>query len=327
MNDASRQKLLAFNRELAALSATGLPLDLGMEGSEESLPGRLEEFSSLVSLRVGRGQSLEQAIADEPKLPPQYRAALSTWLSCDDSSVALDQVTRPAMARQQLGFSVGQSMVYPLVVLTLTYFAFLYLCSITAPKIEAMYAQLSQSPSSSLAVLVAGRNLIPIWGPLLPLLLVLTLVWWRWNSKRVSWTWMPFGSRYLDAMRNADDAQQLARLTESGLSIQESLILVRPFAGEANVASSPKDATVRSLPSLLRWAVSSDLGGEPAPRILRFVADTYRQNARRQATIWRVVTPAICGVLLGGTFVFGYALSLFLPVVQLLKDVSLPGGV
>jgi hypothetical protein len=72
--------------------------------------------------------------------------------------------------------------------------------------------------------------------------------------------------------------------------------------------------------------VSGDLGGEAAPRILHLIAQTYRSHAQRQSAIWRIATPSICGVLLGGTFVLGYCLSLFLPMVQLLKDVSLPTG-
>jgi hypothetical protein len=199
----------------------------------------------------------------------------------------------------------------------------LYLCSVTAPKIEAVYAQLSHAPSNSLTMLIAGRDLIPIWGPLVPLLLVLTLIWWRRNSKRASWNWLPGSSRLVDAMQNADLAQQLARLTESGLSLEESLKLVGPLPGEANPNGTQ---STQSLPSLLRWALSGDLGGEATPRILLLIAQTYRSHARRQSAIWRIAAPSICGILLGGTFVLGYCLSLFLPMVQLLKDISLATG-
>ena len=73
--------------------------------------------------------------------------------------------------------------------------------------------------------------------------------------------------------------------------------------------------------------MTDDVGDEPLPRVLRFVEHTYRQSAQRQQTIWELVVPTICGVLLGGAFVLGYGLSLFLPVIQMLKDVSMPGGV
>ncbi len=112
------------------------------------------------------------------------------------------------------------------------------------------------------------------------------------------------------------------------MSLQESVALAGPLRGIAAPGGWRQAARMPlgSLPSLLRWAVSGDLGGEPMPKALRFVAQTYRQKAHRQEAIWRFVAPTICGVLLGGTFVLGYSLSLFLPVVQLLKDISLPGG-
>jgi type II secretory pathway component PulF len=165
---------------------------------------------------------------------------------------------------------------------------------------------------------------MPIWAPLLPLLLIVAVIGWRLRVSGLSW--LPGSSRYLDAVRSANMAQQLARLMESGMSLQESVALAGPLQGAAAADGKGSDDAWESWPALLRWAVSGDLGGEPMPKALRFVAQTYRQKARRQEAIWRFVAPTICGVLLGGMFVLGYSLSLFLPVVQLLKDISLPGG-
>jgi type II secretory pathway component PulF len=324
MSDVTLQRVLAFNRELLALTATGLPLDLGFVPSDTTRE-KLERINAALSTRVQRGQGIEQAINEESELTPQYLAAVVTWLRCDDPTVALDGLAKPAVARRQLGLSLGQSMLYPLIVLTLTYFGFLYLCGVTAPKIAAIYQQIALAPSDSLAFLAASRQLMPIWAPLPPLLLIIAVIGWRLRVSGLSW--LPGSSRYLDSIRNANLAQQLARLMESGMSLQESVALAGPLRGIA----APADGTgsedvLESLPSLLRWAVSADLGGEPIPKALRFVAQTYRQKAHRQEAIWRFVAPTICGVLIGGTFVFGYALSLFLPVVQLLEDISLPGG-
>lgn len=323
MNDDSLTQIKTFHRELCALSATGMPLDLGMNLSPSSLSTRLEQIGSDLAARLRRGQSADQAISEQPDLPGQYRAALSIWLRCDDPTVALDRVTTVAVARRQLGMSLGQSMVYPLIVLIVSYFAFLFLCNVTAPKIEAIYAQLSHTPSESLAFLISSRQLMPFWGPLLPLLLVLLLIGWRRSSKQASWTWLPGGSRYVHAIENANLASQLARLTESGLSLEESLKLVEPLPGQGQANGAP---SASSLPSLLQWALHGDLDNEAMPRVLRLIAQTYRNQAQRQSAIWRIVTPSVCGVLLGGTFVLGYCLSFFLPLVQLLKDISLPTG-
>ncbi len=49
-----------------------------------------------------------------------------------------------------------------------------------------------------------------------------------------------------------------------------------------------------------------------------------RTRAVMIATTWRHGVPLFFGVVLGGALVFGYALSLFLPLVQLIQDLSLP---
>ncbi len=162
MSDPSLERVLAFNRELSALSATGLPMDIGIGRANETIDGRLEKINTVLATRIGRGQTIEQAIAEEPALPPRYRTALWTWLSCDDPTIALDGIATPAEAQQQFRRSLGRTMLYPLIVLSVAYFAFLYLCSVTVPKIQAIYDVRSQAPSDSLSLLIGSRNLMPI---------------------------------------------------------------------------------------------------------------------------------------------------------------------
>jgi type II secretory pathway component PulF len=337
MSDVSLQQASALNQELCSLSSIGLPLDVGVEGQGQEVVDKLQKFESLLATRVQRGSTVDQAIADEPQLPSKYRAALLAWLRCEDPTLVLDAISKPAEARQQFRRNIGHTLVYPLIVLSLAYFGFIYLCQVTVPGIEALYRQLWREPSDSLSMLMTSRALMPIWVPLVPLLLVLVLLWWRSRSSQLSWSWVPGNKRYFTALQNADLAEQLAMLVDSRYSIDRSLELVGLLRGTAPVATrdqpagtgraqSPAINPKASMPSLLRWALSGDLGGEPLPRVLHFVAQTYRQTAQRQQTIWRVAVPAICGVLLGGAFVLGYALTLFVPVVQLLKDVALPGG-
>jgi hypothetical protein len=179
---------------------------------------------------------------------------------------------------------------------------------------------------------------MPVWGIVIPLVVILAVIGWRSRSARMSWSWMPGSGPYFRAVRSATIARQLATLLESGCSLDQSLALLGlSTAGDAATAGAAGGDSTASgeagdhrvpsnFPPLLQWALSGDLGGERPADVLRFVADTYRQTAQRQAKIWRYVAPSICGVVLGGCVVLGYGLSLFLPLVQLLKDVALPGG-
>ena len=49
-------------------------------------------------------------------------------------------------------------------------------------------------------------------------------------------------------------------------------------------------------------------------------------RTRRRASILRVAIPAVLGVLIGGVLVFGYGLSFFMPMIELLKEISAPEG-
>ena len=105
---------------------------------------------------------------------------------------------------------------------------------------------------------------MPVWGTLLPLLIVLLMVWWRLRAKRSSWNWVPGSSRYFRAMRHANLANQLATLLESGCSLDQSLELVGGVTGRPG--QQDDHPVTDSFPPLLRWAVRGDLGGElPIP--------------------------------------------------------------
>ncbi len=350
MSDVSLQRISDFNHDLAALASIGCPIDLGPIG-HQTVAETLAEINSVLKARVQRGRSIEQAIAESPELPASYRSALMTCLRCDDHTIALDAVTTHAVAKRHLGRDLSQAFVYPLILLTLAYFGFLYLCQITVPKIGGIYSQLSIAPSESLSLLTSGRELIPIWGPLVPVLMVLAIAWWHWRGSRHDWAWLPGSNKYYSSKRNAECARQMSRLVAGGMSTHESLLLamplIDPHSKHNNIASDgePSDgapsegaaaaaenepqvasSSVAHFPPLLRWAICGDLGGEPRARALQMVADTYRKSAARQATIWRVAVPSVCGVLLGGVLVLAYCLSVFYPVVALLKDITLPGG-
>lgn len=311
-------RIAEFNQDLIAIESTGLPIDLGDLGGQ-SIGELLTQIEQAMRVQLERGATLQQAIA-ETKMPENYRAGLWACMKCDDPSVALDCVTASAFAQQRLGRNLGNGLVYPLIVLVLSYFGFLFACNFLAPKIEAIYEQVDLVPSSSLSVLTVGRQLMPIWGPAFPVLLVVFLLWCRVRGSDWTWAWLPGSKKYFSATRKADFAQQVSRLMSGGMSEEESVSLALPILGQVDQAQPGQ------LPPLLRWAMHGDLGGEPRSRVLNMVANTYRKTAERQGKIWRVVVPAICGVLLGGVFVYAYGLSLFYPVITLLQDLSIPGG-
>lgn len=334
MSDLSPRRVLAFNKELAALSAAGLRMDLG--SPTETVDQVLERANTNFALRTSLGQSAVDALADDDQLPLVYRQAMQAGLLTDSPAVVLDGVSCQLAARDELRRTLGYSFVQPLVLLTLAYLGILFLCLHFSPRLEGIYDQMRQAPSASLSALRAARIWMPVWAPLAPVLLVGTIFLWRRGGGKLR-PWIPFAGRYTTALQHASFANQLATLLEHDVPLAEGLRLASGVTGDPALieASSAlalaaergeklpaENPLLQTLPPLLRWAFTGELDDQPLPEILRFAADTYLQSAERQAAICRIALPALIGALLGGTVVFVYALCVFGPYIQLLRDLS-----
>jgi len=335
--------VLALNNHLAALAAVGVPVALGNGRSGEDCAATLEKINATIALRMSRGLSLDEALAGDDDLPAIYRHALQAGLRGEHFTPVLEGVNRQARAGAQFQSMLGQALVHPLIVFSLAYFGFIYLCLVVGPTIGGMYTQMGHPPSDSASLLLVGREWMPYWVPLVPLAIVLGAVfWWNRGDSRSAtinrWKWLPGARNYLAATKHAAFAEQLAHLTRMGVPLPEALRTASPITGDpalVDAATVIADARERGetlsadhpelgpLPPMLRWSLIGELGEEPLPEVLQFVAENYYETAESRASVLRVVVPAVLGALLGGTVVFLYALSLFLPLIQLLIDTSL----
>jgi type II secretory pathway component PulF len=225
----------------------------------------------------------------------------------------------PATSRRRFVSRIGNALVYPLIIATLAYFGFLYLCQVTIPSIQSIYLQLNKSMPPLLAFLTDVKHWIPVWSVLVPVLLILSIVWWRRRGAKQEWSWLPGSHRYYHAIDHAHMADQLAGMLESGCTLGESLTAITSTS--VSTDPHPQEAKTTDLfPPLLRWAIVH----EPSAEGFRSVARTYRQLADQRERVWRFLVPTLVGLAVGGLIVLVYGLSLFLPMIQLLEDVAIP---
>jgi hypothetical protein len=160
--------------------------------------------------------------------------------------------------------------------------------------------------------LILAREWLPLWGVLLPLTVVLAV--WVWKSKSAAWSyqWLPGRKRFVESIKKANYAENVARLLDTNHSLSESLQLVGPLESKSE------------LPSMLRWAFTAEVEDSWRVNLLRFAARTYRDTAKCEVTRWRNWLPVIVGTLVGGSIVLGYGLSLFTPMVELLQTLTNP---
>ncbi len=335
MNEVTLEEILALNEELAALDEAGVPIELG--DPAQTTQEALAKINARLALRTSLGQPLQGALTEEVELPPMYQHALLAGLESNQLPLALDGVSRQPIAWDDLRRTLGQALLQPLVILALAYCGFIFLCLRYAPTLESIYDQLRVAPSWSLQLLLWGREWMLVWVPLVPLLVVAGIYLWRRPTVPHK-PWLPGSQRYFATVMRSVFAEQVASLLEAGVPLPHSLRLAGKSSGDSELTAASEtlahaqennqplsavdEVRLNAFPPLLRWALTGDLGGEPLPQILRFIAETYRQSTQRQASAWHFALPALIGALVGGLIVLVYCLSLFGPYVQLLYDLA-----
>ncbi len=318
--------VVEFHEQISRLSAAGLPFDLGFHatGSPSNLPtlkAAMQRVEAALRLRVELHQPLPQAIAEATELTFRHRTALLAWINSGQPAMVLDSLTAGAQSRVQLDQRMGVSLIQPLVLFVLTLAAFGLLCTVTAPRLEAIYLQLWKQPTGLLVWLLAIRDALPIWLAVVAVMLLLSCIWWSRRAAGSKWRWLPGGKQYLDALRYAAFADQVAQLVERGVPVEQSLVLA-----DADLAALLKSDAVHA-PPLLNWALTNETGDEPLQNVFRFAANSYRQAAEQRSLGVRLVLPALLLSLVGGALVFAFGLSLFVPMTDLLKNIAIQGGV
>ena len=316
--------IVAFNDQLRRLSAAGIPLDLGLSDSanitdHRSLLQWIDKAENALRIRLELKQPRWAAIDQATELTQRYRTALKTWLETNDV-IAFESFIQPAQYQVRLQHQVGISLLPPLLVAVVAFAAFVILCSITVPQWEAVYAQLWKQPTGVLVFLQQARITMPIWSIAIPMgIFILCFVWHRQSTTR-NWRWLPGGASYYAAQRHAGIADRLASLLERNVPLATALQIADPdFASDFR--SNPSGA-----PPLIRWALTGDLGDEPMPKVLRFVARSYREIAAQFAGGLRIAVPTGLVVIASGLLVFLFGICLFMPLTEILKTISLSGG-
>lgn len=328
--DLTLADVTAFNEQLLILERAGLQFDPGCGDRSAPLATRLNEISAKLAIRVGHGQSLADALSAPNQVSPEYRLALETWCHTDDATEALQVLQELAEQRHEIEAVVSYSLLQPLIIFTLVYAAFILLSMLTAPRLEAIHAQLDQPPSTSLRMLITARQWLPLWGPVVPLVVAAAIFWWRSRASNFEFKWLPGRNQLHSSLFNANYAENVAKLLESDKSLAQALTLVGPLPPPAHTSSKP--------PRLLHWALNGELirpaklSGSVATAdrslshdraaVLRFAAHVYRAAAERQSHNRRHWLPLVVGTGVSGLLVLAYGLSLFAPVVALLEKLT-----
>ncbi len=360
MQKISAEELIEFNHDLIEFSNADIVISSGQSHQsagknqavqkQRSFREDLEKLNDALKLADRPDQDVANIVFEFPQLGSNYQRAALAYLLTGSTRIALDQLASSARSRAPVTNRLSSALIYPTVLLILTYIGFLITCTTAGPSILMLYDQVSETPPSGVLFLQRSRELIMVWGTLIPLAIAGFWYWWRRRGTRMNWNWIPGNQNYYQTLRNAQATRQLSDLLKHGCDRNSAIALSNPdfeltkewltaafqshgqATSKSNRIASSKVNSPDWLPPLMRWAVESESANSDQPHnALDFVSHTYEKTAGRQIRSWHSLVPSIAGLLIGGLLVLAYGFSLFNPVIQMLYDLASPltgmGGV
>jgi hypothetical protein len=326
-------ELAALHSQLVAVSKAGIAIELEDGMDSKPIAERLEVIYSKVAVRIANGESIDQILADDTRLPNRYRTALNLWLRCDSSPQALEAMCNDTRGNQVFSRVANQSWLSTGIVAVLVYCGLIYLLMTLIPKEEAMYLQAGTVPGVGLSVLLWLKRTLFIWVIAVPVIGACMAIGIRrlWNRSQLSKH--PLGARFIDASRRAISADNISELAERGFSIDQasqwgtldSGVLKRKTIDKPNAVATGSSDDGR----LMSWAIAQCRVGQSNERNLskrtvplRFVAKVDRYMAVHRGLRTRRILPVVAGTIVGGLLVFGYAIGLFYPLIELLVSIT-----
>jgi type II secretory pathway component PulF len=341
----SLDDLIALNDEILALARAGVPLERGLAGLAGDLSGRLARITSRLAERVGRGESLPAAMAQDPQVfPPVYRALVEAGLRAGRLAPVLEGLAASARKLRDVRQTVRLAMLYPVGVALLACGLLVFMLWMVLPKLGLLY---DHHPPARLRMLEALGQSAGVWAPCVPVVIGLILaVWWYYSNRTLVLQaprggqllgWMPGVRSVVSASQAAAMSEILALLLEQGVPLGESILLAADTVGDRDTrrAAQALAVAVRSgglptadlrgaggLAPLVRWLIIGGQNERMLIPLVRHTAEVYRGRMLRKADWLRFYLPALLTAGIGGTATLLYGLALFVPLTDMLRDLA-----
>lgn len=342
------EQLIGLNDEIAAILRSKLPLARDVSFLTRNPDSKLSKISNVIASKVGRGETLVSAISsDDDQIPESYRHMIEIGLKADHLPLAIESLATQGRTMANVRDRFRLALVYPSFVCAMAYslviFVILHLSAKLQDSADAM--QLEQSPL--LQSIARARDSAHLWVWIPPLVLIIVWLWLRASSTRNNTfggfarlvRMMPSGCRTAELSQHASLAELIAALLENGVSVEEAVVLAANAIGDEPIRASarhladsmrdkaggidpPEDPV--GIPPLIRWILVTPSDPSSAADSLRVVASNYRYQADEVIEKAGLFYPIIVTVAVAGTVTLAYALLTFVPLIQLITQLTVP---
>jgi general secretion pathway protein F len=340
--------LIALNEEIAALARAGLPLDQGLASlSRDMGRGRLRRVTAGLAADLRAGQTLPEALRRQgDRVPPFYAGLLEAGVRSGRVAEVLATLTEYARTVGNVRATIVDAAVYPAVVLVIAVVILVVVVGYLMPQYGEIYREFNMRlPAVTEAVFaVCRRPRALLLAPVLAVLGVLLLTRAALGGTergRCAWARavyvLPVVGALIRSARLAAFTDLLAILVDYGLPLPRAFELAGAASSDPLLVAGAREAR-RDLeaglplgpalrhrllvPELIAWmTVVGEQRGDLGQTLHR-VAEVYRRQVERRATLLRNVLPPFLIIGTAGVLVCLFVFALILPMIRLLEALS-----
>src|SRR6202167_97350 len=154
--------LALLTRQLATLLRSGLPLEETLQAvAEQTEKPRVQRIILGVRSKVVEGHPLADGLRDFPQAFPEiYRATVSAGEQSGKLDSVLERLSDYTESRQVMGQQVSNALVYPIVLMVLSFAIVSFLLAYVVPQVVAVFESGHQELPIATRILIGMSDLI-----------------------------------------------------------------------------------------------------------------------------------------------------------------------
>jgi general secretion pathway protein F len=333
--------LALITRQLATLVRAGLPLDEALFAvSEQTEKARLKSIMLGVRAKVLEGHSLASGLDDFPHaFPIVYRATVSAGEQAGQLDTVLERLADYTESRHGLSQKIGQALVYPAVLVTMSFTIVVFMLIYIVPKVVEVFANFETELPLLTRGLIALSSFMQSWWWAVAAIVAAAVFGARrllrreQARRRFHW-WLlklPVVGRVVRGVNTARFTRTLSILSSSGVPVVDGLgisasvvscLPMRDAIEEASVRVREGAPVGRSLsysklfpPMSIHLISSGETSGELDEMLARAANHQEGEMDSLLTAMLNVLEPAL--IIVMGAMVLTIVLAILLPIFQI----------
>jgi general secretion pathway protein F len=333
--------LALLTRQLATLLRSGLPLEESLQAvAEQTEKPRVQRIVLGVRGKVVEGHPLADGLRDFPQAFPEiYRATVAAGEQSGKLDHVLERLSDYTESRQVMGQQVSNAMVYPIVLMVLSFAIVSFLLAYVVPQVVAVFESGRQELPLATRILIGASDLVrDYWYYAAAAAAIATWGFLRWlkaPEARLKFDRLllrlPLVGKLIRGLNTARFARTFSILTASAVPVLEALRISADVVNNLPMKHAVTDAALRvregapigrSLaarklfpPMMIHLISSGESSGELEKMLERAATNQEREMDGLLSTMTNLLGPFM--VVFMGAVVMFIVIALLLPIFQL----------